>query len=245
MRKRCYRGVCRRGRGFGASEPDPRFSRLEVDIDEPAPSKGPPKTYIERKIEEEAKREREATRGERATVYELECRKRHVRDFDFPRVSRAEDVAAIANDILGDRLQESILAIHLDSRGKVQGYEEVAKGTVSGVSTSPNDVLRSAVCTPNVHSIVLVHNHPSGEATPSEDDLALTRRMREAGEIVGIPIIDHVIVGGGGRYYSMVMERTRWEGRALFGFFAALIGGGIIYAIWNARRGVAPRGASA
>jgi len=231
--KRCYRGVCGR---LGASEEGGRFSRLEVDVDEPAPSKQPPKTYIEKRIEAEAERERKATRGERSTVYELECRKRHVRDFDFPRVSRAEDVAAIANDILGDRLQESILAIHLDARNRVVGYEEVAKGTVSSVGTSPADVYRSAVCTPNVQSIVLVHNHPSGEVDPSEDDKDLTARMKVAGEVVGIPLLDHVVVGGQGRFYSMATRGTRFQGVALFSIFAALIGGGIIYSIWNARR---------
>jgi DNA repair protein RadC len=232
--KRCYRGVCGR---LGASEADPRFSRLEVDVDEPAPSRQPPKTYIEKRIEAEAERERSAARGERSTVYELDCRKRHVRDFDFPRVSRAEDVAAIANEVLGDRLQESILAIHLDARNKVVGYEEVAKGTVSGVSTTPVEVFRSAIVTPTVQSVILVHNHPSGEADPSEADKEITAKMRMAGEIVGIPLLDHVVVGGHGRYYSMAQERTRFQGMALFSIFAALIGGGIIYSIWNARRG--------
>lgn len=89
--------------------------------------------------------------------------------------------------------REHFFTVSLDARGNILGYELVAIGTLDGVDVHPREVFRSAILA-GASSIIVGHNHPSGSTEPSPDDVALTRRLRSAGELLGIPLIDHVIV---------------------------------------------------
>lgn len=91
--------------------------------------------------------------------------------------------------------QEHFWVVWLNARQQPLGHELIAKGSLSQVDVHPRSVFRSAVRM-NVHAMIIVHNHPSGDPKPSESDIALTRRMRDAGELMGIPILDHLIVTG-------------------------------------------------
>jgi len=82
------------------------------------------------------------------------------------------------------------------------------RGTVSRTACEPAGILRAALLC-NASAVVLFHNHPSGDPSPSAEDLAFTRRLAEAGEIVGVRLVDHLIVAGPGRYVSM-RERGVW-----------------------------------
>jgi DNA repair protein RadC len=77
------------------------------------------------------------------------------------------------------------------------GVEEIARGTLTEVGTTPREVFKGAILT-NAASIILAHNHPSGEPTPSSADIEVTREMARAGKLLGIPVRDHVIVGAEG-----------------------------------------------
>lgn len=172
----------RRYRGLSAAEEESRFSRLEVDDDEPAvPAKRAPEP------------------PKRREVYELECRKVRVQGIpeSVSRISITdEDTAAhVARELLADRVRESIVVLHLNARSQVVGFEEVARGTASGVISDPSEIFRGAIVTPTTRAIILVHNHPSGDPSPSQDDLQMTARMSEAGQIIGIPILDHIVIG--------------------------------------------------
>lgn len=90
--------------------------------------------------------------------------------------------------------QEKLLIIMLNCKGGLLGEEVVSKGTVNGTMISPREVFLSAMKFQAV-SIILLHNHPSGDPTPSEEDFLLTRRVRESGELLGIPLLDHIIIG--------------------------------------------------
>ena len=98
--------------------------------------------------------------------------------------------------------RESFWSILLDTKHKVIGVEEVARGSLSSAIVHPRETFKSAVVV-NAAAIVVLHNHPSGDPTPSAEDLALTRRLREVGELIGIRVLDHIIVGRG-RYVSFV-----------------------------------------
>jgi len=89
--------------------------------------------------------------------------------------------------------QEHFFAVILNTRQKPVAVVTVAIGSVASVDVHPRDVFREAI-TRNAHSIVLAHNHPSGDTAPSSADIDLTRRMVEAGRLLGIPVLDHVIV---------------------------------------------------
>ena len=103
---------------------------------------------------------------------------------------------------------EEFHVVMLDVRGRLLRTERIAQGALSQCPVSPRDVLRAAV-REGAHGIVFVHNHPSGDPSPSADDADLTERLRAGAELVGVLARDHVIVAADG-YYSFV-EARRWR----------------------------------
>lgn len=96
--------------------------------------------------------------------------------------------------------KEHFLALHLNTRHVVVREELVSVGSLSASIVHPREVFRCAI-TEAAASLILVHNHPSGDPTPSDDDISITLRLAEVGELVGIPVVDHVVLGDG-RFYS-------------------------------------------
>jgi len=101
-------------------------------------------------------------------------------------------------DFMGPLLQslprESLRVVLLDTRHRLIHAEEVSLGTLNESLAHPREILRPAIAH-TAYAFVLVHNHPSGDPTPSEADRSLTRRIREAGELMQIHLLDHVIIG--------------------------------------------------
>ena len=104
--------------------------------------------------------------------------------------------------------REGFHVVLLDVRGRLLRATQVAEGSLAQCPVSPRDALRPAV-REGAHGIVFVHNHPSGDPSPSPDDVDLTERLRAAADLVGVLARDHVIVAAGG-YYSFV-EAGRWR----------------------------------
>ena len=96
--------------------------------------------------------------------------------------------------------REQFICLHLNARNEVIGYEIVAIGTLDATIVVPREVFKGAILT-NAHAIIGVHNHPSGNVEPSEADRKLTRDLKTSGELLGIPLHDHIIVTPGG-YFS-------------------------------------------
>jgi len=107
----------------------------------------------------------------------------------------AADVYRSVAPRLAGVAQELVFVIGVDVRNGVVDVVEVARGSVFHVDVQPREVFRPLVRMAAAGG-VLVHNHPSGDPTPSAIDCELTRRMRDAGRMIGIPIIDHVVIGG-------------------------------------------------
>ena len=109
-------------------------------------------------------------------------------------IETAEDVARL----LGDEMRlldfESVRVICLNTKHKVLAVEEVTRGTLNESLFHPREALRPAISR-QAHAVILVHNHPSGNPRPSDADLHVTRRMREAGALLQIELVDHVILG--------------------------------------------------
>jgi DNA repair protein RadC len=89
----------------------------------------------------------------------------------------------------------------LDTRNRLRRLQVISKGGLNGSLVHPREVFREAV-TLQAAGLILFHNHPSGDPTPSREDLELTRRLRDAGRIMGIEVLDHIILGAG-RYVSL------------------------------------------
>ncbi len=109
------------------------------------------------------------------------------------KISGPADVANFVRSILTDNSREHFVALYLDGQNQVAAYSIVSIGSANSAPVAPREVFQRAVLTGAI-SIVLAHNHPSGSTTPSSDDRAVTRRLRESGELLGIKILDHLIV---------------------------------------------------
>ncbi len=95
---------------------------------------------------------------------------------------------------------EYFLCVHLDSAHKITRIEEVTKGLINRSLAHPREVFRKAIIS-NSQSVVVAHNHPSGSLEPSEEDKGITQRLVAAGELLGVPVLDHLIISKEG-YFS-------------------------------------------
>jgi len=127
----------------------------------------------------------------------LEIGRRLARD----SLERAErlDRPDVVGDFLVARMrrerQEVFGLVTLDARHRLVAVHDLTRGTRNQSPVDPADVLRTALLD-DAAGVVVYHNHPSGDLEPSRDDLALTRRLVHAGEVVGVPVLDHVVVAG-------------------------------------------------
>lgn len=122
------------------------------------------------------------------------------------RVKHGGDIAALANKIIGKAACEHFLVVMLDSQNGILGVHTVSIGTLNATYVHPREVFKAAVLM-NAASIIAVHNHPSGDPKPSADDHKVTERLKLAGEILGITLLDSIVIGHE-RYYSLAEEGT-------------------------------------
>jgi DNA repair protein RadC len=123
------------------------------------------------------------------------------------RIRGPEDAAAYLMPRFGSRGVEQFGIVLLDAKHRAMRTAVLAVGTLNSSIVEPRDVFREAAIG-GATAIVLFHNHPSGDPTPSPDDVALTRRLVAAGELIGIDVVDHVILGDA-RYCSVKGIRDR------------------------------------
>jgi len=117
------------------------------------------------------------------------------------RLLTPRDAALAFTRLLQDEVVEVCGLFCLSTRNQVLAYHELSRGTVNATLVHPRDVFKIALLA-NATAIVIGHNHPSGDPTPSPDDLVLTRRLKDAGTLMGIELVDHVIVTPG-QYISL------------------------------------------
>lgn len=114
-------------------------------------------------------------------------------DRDADRVHNPEGVVDFLRRAIAHETAECFVVIMLDSRHRVIDSATVHRGSISQVDVHPREVFAGAIrC--GAHSLIVAHNHPSGHQDPSQSDIDLTRRLVDAGHLVGIPVLDHVIV---------------------------------------------------
>ena len=107
---------------------------------------------------------------------------------------RSEEIWEAYRARLGALQQEVFMVVGLNNRNEALREEVVAKGTINECVVSPREVFRPMIAEAAAR-IVALHNHPSGDPAPSPQDVALTRRLAEAGALIGIPLLDHVVIG--------------------------------------------------
>ena len=109
-------------------------------------------------------------------------------------ISNASNIADHYIEKLKDKKKEYFIAVFLDSKNKIIKDEIISIGTLNSSLVHPREVFKEAIKN-SANSIILVHNHPSGDCEASDEDLVITKKMKEAGEVVGIKILDHLIMG--------------------------------------------------
>jgi DNA repair protein RadC len=120
----------------------------------------------------------------------------------LPQLREAQDAAKLFRQYLGPVDREHFVAAFLDRKNRVIGINLVAVGSLSAAVVHPREVFKAAILS-NAAAIILGHNHPSGDPQPSQEDRALTKRLVEAGKMLGIEVLDHVVIGDGSNtYYS-------------------------------------------
>jgi DNA repair protein RadC len=113
------------------------------------------------------------------------------------RIECSSDVEEWALPRLSQLLHEEVWVLCLDARNGLKRADRVGQGGVHGCGLQASDILRPAVrC--GASALVLVHNHPSGDPTPSQADIEMTAQMAQAAELLGIPLLDHVVIARGG-----------------------------------------------
>ena len=134
-------------------------------------------------------------------VSELAKRYQSFRSGDEYRISTPQDVADLVMTEMRDLKKEILKVLILNTKNIVTGTVDASVGTLSSSIVHPRDIFRDAIRR-NAASIILIHNHPSGDPTPSGDDINSTKRVKEAGKIIGIELLDHIIIGEG-RFVSL------------------------------------------
>lgn len=114
------------------------------------------------------------------------------------KITSPEDVYKIATEglKLHEKAEESLYLITLDTANQVTGLFEVSRGSLNASIVHPREVFKRAIIQ-NACSIILIHNHPSGNVEPSKEDIEITERLIEAGKLLNIPVLDHIIIGDG------------------------------------------------
>jgi DNA repair protein RadC len=110
-------------------------------------------------------------------------------------IKTPEEVVGFVGSKLRGKKKEHFLALLLDTRGQVIRMAEISVGSLDSSIVHPREVFKEAISA-SAASVIFVHNHPSGDPEPSEDDIKLTQRLARVGEVMGIDILDHVVVGG-------------------------------------------------
>ncbi|HEU4965144.1 MAG TPA: DNA repair protein RadC [Bacilli bacterium] len=111
-----------------------------------------------------------------------------------PLLTTPQDVADYMMDRLRFQLKEHFVTLHLDTKGRLIGEEIVSIGSLNASIAHPREIFKLAV-KKSAAAIICLHNHPSGDPTPSYEDIEVTRRLVEAGKILGVEVIDHIIIG--------------------------------------------------
>ncbi|MBR0393284.1 MAG: JAB domain-containing protein, partial [Oscillospiraceae bacterium] len=121
-------------------------------------------------------------------------------------LSHPEAARDVMRDVLKDLDREMVCVVNMDNKMKPINYNVVSIGSIDQSMVPIQNVFKSSILS-NAASIMLLHNHPSGDVTPSSPDFDVTKRLVEAGKLMGIPVIDHLIIGGmNGKLYSFRTE---------------------------------------
>ncbi|MCM3736496.1 DNA repair protein RadC [Bacillus cytotoxicus] len=137
-------------------------------------------------------------------IYEIQ-RIRQVKtevEVEVKTIRNPDDAARIATQFIGDDDREVFFVMCLNTKNHVVAVHRAHIGSLNASLVHPRDVYKSAILN-NSASIIVAHQHPSGETYPSREDIDVTKRLAEAGKVLGIELLDHIIINDTGKYTSL------------------------------------------
>ncbi len=138
-------------------------------------------------------------------AFELAARlERYAEDEKRPILKTPEDVVEFIKSSLKGKKKEHFLVVLLDTRSRLIKVSQISVGSLDSSIVHPREAFKEAISA-SAASVILAHNHPSGDDSPSEDDIILTKRLADAGELMGIEVLDHLIITDKG-YLSLKRE---------------------------------------
>jgi DNA repair protein RadC len=135
---------------------------------------------------------------------ELGKRRRGAEALEKKKITSSSDVFEYFSSIMGDRTYEAFYILLLNRANRIIREVQISEGGFSGTVADPKKIFKIALEN-NASSIILCHNHPSGNIQPSDADIKLTHKLKSAGEMLDLPVIDHIILGDE-KYYSFADE---------------------------------------
>lgn len=120
--------------------------------------------------------------------------------YNIRRISEPKDIVDLGKKFLYELDREELIVACLNAKNEVNSINVVSIGSLNNSIVHPREVFKTAILS-NAASIVMIHNHPSGDVTPSKEDKEITLRIKESGTILGIKLLDHIIIGNN-TYYS-------------------------------------------
>ncbi|MFP5224397.1 MAG: RadC family protein [Actinomycetota bacterium] len=139
-----------------------------------------------------------AKAAELVAALELGRRANRAIAMERPQILTPEDAAALLGPRLAHLDHEESVALLLDRKHRVVSEEMVGRGGIAHSPMEAREVYKAAMRRPGVAAVLVAHNHPSGDPSPSPQDVAVTRRLARAGEVLGIEFVDHLVIGGEG-----------------------------------------------
>ena len=118
-----------------------------------------------------------------------------------PRIRSSASAYTVLQEYLADTDREHFVILMLDQKNQVIGIHTVSVGSLTASVVHPRETFKAAILA-NAAAIICGHNHPSGDCQPSREDRTITTRLVEGGKLLGISVLDHIIIGGEGKYFS-------------------------------------------
>ena len=122
--------------------------------------------------------------------------------YDVRKITTPLDAVELGRKFLDEADREKLVICYLDTKNQPISVSVVSIGSLNSSIVHPREVFKVAILS-NAASIILFHNHPSGIADPSKEDISITTRLKEVGKLIGIELIDHIIIGSEGNYCSL------------------------------------------
>jgi len=146
--------------------------------------------------------EKNSTPAKRINIVSIKMVREATMLYDIRKITSPNDAVEIGRRFLENSDREQLLELCLNTKNQPVALNVVSVGSLNSSIVHPREVFKPAILS-NAATIILYHNHPSGDPTPSSEDINITNRLKECGKLMGLELMDHIIIGSDGSYCSL------------------------------------------